>query len=74
MTVSEDMAVVKVQLADVVARLRAIEDVVLELRLERARYEWLKKVLWIALGAIVPTALAVAYTWVHVAVSAAVGP
>lgn len=74
MTVSEDMAVVKVQLADVIERLGTIEDVVLELRLERARYEWLKRVLWIAIGSVVPTALAVTYAWAHVALSAARGP
>lgn len=43
---------------DIRCRVKAIEDVLLGLRLHEARNEWLERVLWIAVGCVVPIAVA----------------
>jgi len=64
------LAVVEMQMTKALERLETIEDIVLELRLDKARYEWVKRVLWLAIGAL-PVALATIAVMARYSVSAA---
>lgn len=65
------LAVVEHQVAEVLERVKVIEDAVLKLRLHEARNEWIEKVLWLGIGVLVPMGLAVAATVARFAVTTA---